>query len=46
MFLKPDVKPADEIELEWRNPDVDGLVKFLVEEKGFKYVYSGEFMLV
>ncbi|TFY54521.1 hypothetical protein EVG20_g9670 [Dentipellis fragilis] len=35
IFEKPDVVPADELELEWTAPDVDGLVKFLVEEKGF-----------
>ncbi|KAJ7475719.1 flap endonuclease 1 [Mycena latifolia] len=35
VFEKPDVTPADEIELEWTNPDVDGLVQFLVTEKGF-----------
>ncbi len=53
VFEKPDVTPADDIEvrsclcswctklmfdqLEWKNPDVDGLVQFLVTEKGFKY---------
>ncbi|GJJ13288.1 hypothetical protein Clacol_007540 [Clathrus columnatus] len=35
LFQKPDVIPADQIELEWGNPDVDGLVDFLVREKGF-----------
>ncbi|KAG5638850.1 hypothetical protein H0H81_009401 [Sphagnurus paluster] len=35
LFMKPDVLPADEVELEWANPDVDGLVQFLVTEKGF-----------
>ncbi|KAF8879095.1 PIN domain-like protein [Gymnopilus junonius] len=35
IFEKPDVLPADEVELEWKNPDVDGLVEFLVKEKGF-----------
>ncbi|KAJ2913367.1 hypothetical protein MD484_g7045, partial [Candolleomyces efflorescens] len=35
LFEKPDVLPADEVELEWKNPDVDGLVQFLVVEKGF-----------
>ena len=38
IFEKPDVTPANEVELEWRNPDIDGLVQFLVNEKGFKYV--------
>ncbi|KAG8685369.1 Elongation of fatty acids protein 2 [Ceratobasidium sp. 394] len=35
LFLKPDVTPADQIELTWESPDVDGLVQFLVTEKGF-----------
>ena len=36
VFQKPDVTPADQVELEWKNPDVEGLVDFLVKEKGFK----------
>ncbi|KAJ8591926.1 PIN domain-like protein [Rhizopogon salebrosus TDB-379] len=35
LFEQPDVLPASEVELEWKNPDVDGLVQFLVTEKGF-----------
>ncbi|KAI0059602.1 PIN domain-like protein [Artomyces pyxidatus] len=35
IFEKPDVMPADEVELEWKAPDVDGLVDFLVRDKGF-----------
>ncbi|KAI0027780.1 PIN domain-like protein [Vararia minispora EC-137] len=35
IFEKPDVLPAEEVELEWKAPDVDGLVEFLVKEKGF-----------
>ena len=37
LFQEPDVRSADEPECDfsWENPDVDGLVKFLVEEKGF-----------
>lgn len=37
LFLEPDVRPADdpECDFEWKAPDVEGLVKFLVEEKGF-----------
>jgi flap endonuclease-1 len=26
-------------QLEWKAPDVDGLIQFLVTDKGFKYVY-------
>ncbi|KAJ3478218.1 hypothetical protein NLI96_g9911 [Meripilus lineatus] len=35
IFEKPDVTPADEVDIEWKNPDVEGLVQFLVAEKGF-----------
>ncbi|KAJ3529917.1 hypothetical protein NM688_g7785 [Phlebia brevispora] len=35
IFEKPDVTPADQVDLEWKNPDVEGLVQFLVNEKGF-----------
>ncbi|KAG1732395.1 PIN domain-like protein [Suillus paluster] len=35
LFQKPDVVPASEVELEWKDPDIDGLVQFLVTEKGF-----------
>ncbi|KAH9080245.1 PIN domain-like protein [Lactarius deliciosus] len=35
VFAKPDVTPADQIQLEWETPNVDGLVEFLVKEKGF-----------
>jgi len=39
LFLKPDVTPADDIDLEWKAPDIEGLVEFLVRDKGFKWVY-------
>ncbi|KAJ4408552.1 Elongation of fatty acids protein 2 [Didymella pomorum] len=37
LFQEPDVKPADapECDFKWEAPDVEGLVKFLVEEKHF-----------
>ncbi|KAF9778066.1 PIN domain-like protein [Thelephora terrestris] len=35
LFEKPDITPADEIDLEWKEPDVEGLVEFLVRDKGF-----------
>ena len=37
LFQEPDVRAADapECDFKWEAPDVDGLVKFLVEEKGF-----------
>lgn len=37
LFLEPDVRPAEdpECDFKWEAPDVEGLVKFLVEEKHF-----------
>ncbi|KAL8642154.1 MAG: hypothetical protein Q9221_003988 [Calogaya cf. arnoldii] len=37
LFVNPDVRPADhpECDFHWNAPDVEGLVKFLVTEKGF-----------
>jgi flap endonuclease-1 len=37
LFLEPDVRKADhpDCDFKWESPDVTGLVKFLVEEKGF-----------
>lgn len=37
LFFEPDVLPADapECDFKWNAPDVEGLVKFLVTEKGF-----------
>lgn len=37
LFLEPDVRPADDAQCDfkWVAPDVEGLVKFLVEEKHF-----------
>ncbi|KAF2001431.1 flap endonuclease 1 [Amniculicola lignicola CBS 123094] len=37
LFLEPDVRAADspECDFKWEAPDVEGLVKFLVEEKHF-----------
>lgn len=36
LFLKADVTKAEDVKLEWNLPDVDGLVQFLVKEKGFE----------
>jgi flap endonuclease-1 len=37
LFLNPDVRKADDplCDFKWEKPDVEGLVKFLVTEKGF-----------
>ncbi|KAG0018677.1 Elongation of fatty acids protein 2 [Podila clonocystis] len=35
LFLKPDVTDPSTIEIKWEAPDVEGLVEFLVRDKGF-----------
>lgn len=36
IFREPNVQKADNLELKWEAPDVDGLVKFLCQDKGFR----------
>ena len=37
LFFKPDVRQADDplCDFKWEKPDIEGLVQFLVKEKGF-----------
>lgn len=35
LFKHPDVTPSSEVDFKWEAPDVDALVQFLVNEKGF-----------
>eukprot|EP00474_Spongospora_subterranea_P008992 CRZ09450.1 hypothetical protein [Spongospora subterranea] len=35
LFISPEVLPAGSVKLEWKAPDEDGLIKFLVDEKQF-----------
>jgi flap endonuclease-1 len=35
LFLNPDVKLGKDVELKWEEPDVEGLVQFMVKENGF-----------
>ncbi|KAI5954291.1 FEN1 [Candida jiufengensis] len=35
LFLKPEVTEASEVELKWKEPDVDGLIEYMVKQKGF-----------
>ncbi|ORC85674.1 flap endonuclease-1 (FEN-1) [Trypanosoma theileri] len=35
-FLEPEVTPAEEIDIQFREPDEEGLIQFLVTEKLFK----------
>ncbi|GAA99233.1 hypothetical protein E5Q_05927 [Mixia osmundae IAM 14324] len=35
LFKHPDVLKAEEVDLKWEDPDIEGLVDFLVRDKGF-----------
>lgn len=35
LFLHPDVIPGEEVDLKWTEPDVEGLVDFMVKRYGF-----------
>lgn len=35
LFMDPEVTKASEVNLQWKEPDVDGLVAYMVKEKGF-----------
>lgn len=36
LFLKPDVTDPEEVNMVWKDADEEGIIKFLVEEKGFQ----------
>lgn len=36
LFLHPEVIKSEDLTLDWKAPDIEGLVDFLVREKGFK----------
>lgn len=35
LFVKPLVTPASDVELKWMDPDVEGVIRYMCEEKGF-----------
>lgn len=35
LFLNPEVIPAEEASFKWKEPDLQGLIDFMVKEKGF-----------
>src|SRR5271156_6034944 len=35
LFLAPNVTDPETLDIKWTEPDIDGLVDFLVREKGF-----------
>merc|ERR1711997_250848 len=36
LFINPDVTPAEEFDFKWEKPDIEGLVQYMCEEKGFE----------
>ncbi|KAJ3357790.1 Elongation of fatty acids protein 2 [Entophlyctis luteolus] len=37
LFVKPDVTDVQDVDVKWELPDEEGVVKYLVGEKGFRY---------
>ncbi|VEU21877.1 DEKNAAC102806 [Brettanomyces naardenensis] len=35
LFLHPEVTPGSEVELKWTEPDIEGLIEYMVKENGF-----------
>ena len=35
LFLNPEITPAAEVDVNWTDPDVDGIVEYMCKEKGF-----------
>lgn len=35
LFIKPDVTPGSQIDINWESPDVEACIEFMVNEKGF-----------
>ncbi|KAI5968270.1 FEN1 [Candida margitis] len=35
LFMHPEVIEAKDVELKWKEPDVDGLIEYMVRQKGF-----------
>jgi len=35
LFIKPDVTPADQLDLKWKAPDEEALINYMVKDKGF-----------
>lgn len=35
LFMQPELAPSDDVNFKWVDPNVDGLVEFMVKQKGF-----------
>ncbi|KAF5209046.1 putative flap endonuclease [Clavispora lusitaniae] len=35
LFMNPEITKGDEVDVKWNEPNVDGLVEFMVKQKGF-----------
>lgn len=40
LFLEPEVVDCSTAELKWNEPDEDGLVQFMCDEKQFKWAWT------
>ena len=36
--MSPDVISAEQIQLQWKNPDIEGIVEFLCRERNFEWI--------
>lgn len=39
LFIKPDVIDPDTIDLKWSEPNEEGIIEYMVKEKGFRLAY-------
>ncbi|EGV65611.1 Elongation of fatty acids protein 2 [Yamadazyma tenuis] len=35
LFLNPDITPCSELSFKWKEPDLEGMIEFMVNDKGF-----------
>lgn len=35
LFMHPEITKGEDVDIKWKDPDVDGLVEFMVKQKGF-----------
>lgn len=39
LFLNPDVTDPAEVDLQWKDPDEEGIIEYMCNDKGFALVY-------
>jgi flap endonuclease-1 len=40
LFIHPDVIDPETIDLKWTDPDEEGIVQYMCNEKGFRYFFK------